>query len=1118
MTCPSCSKALPGDARFCSHCGARLATPTTTTAPLGDRRVVTVLFADVSGFTSLSERLDPEAVTDLVNRFFQVLTVPVTRYGGTVDKYIGDAVMALFGAPIAHEDDPTRAVMAAFEMQRDAKAFAAPLEGELGLALKVRIGINTGLVVAGAVGGEQKRDYTVMGDAVNLAQRLESAAEPGTVLVSARTFRQSSQDFRYEALPPITVKGKQEPVEVYRLIEPQTRDLRAMHDRIPLVGRQCELDLALSRLKQAFAGRPQVLAIAGAAGMGKSRLAREVLGAFRALEPTGGRAWWLDGRCLSYAQQEAYGPIRRMLLQGLGLDPLQPDTVRAKLEALATELALSDPPLLAAAIGHLLDLEFPCPALDALDPRRRRVRAFEALDALLLAMAHDRALLVIVEDLQWADSASIAWLSSFQAALSTASCRCLLLVLLRPEMAFEAETLLLRPLDETECLTLSAQVLATPASTWSEAERELVGKVMARAEGHPLFLIEALSAARDRAEPMAIPTTLNAVVAARLDALPPAHKVLLQAAAVLGKRFSTEILGSLVQPEPGALDGLVSRGLLHPEGEGAYAFDQILVQEVAYDGLLLATRRELHSLAARALDGAMGPALHPHDIARHYLLAEIPGKAASYLFRAGETSQRSYANREAIAYFHQALHQLEAVEDDVEAPTRSLVLLALAEVEDTIGAYDEAERHLEEALLLLAPDRPVDRSEILRRLGTLRAERRGDYAGALERYEEGLHLLAGQRATGTHAGILLDLARISFRQGLYDRCTTYCQQAIELLSGATSAREEALAHSLTSLCLFRQHRYAEAIIAQQRALELRTAIQDTAGMAASLNSLGNVYKETGEWETARYCYGEALDACERTGDLGMAALMRFNLGDLAQKLGELPRALALAREVHAAFERLESPHHVGMAKILIGSTLLDLGRPHEAVLQLQDGLAIFEAQGFAEHLAEACQLLAQALLAAGDRSAGLDCLFRAEELARREDDRLQQAICRRIRAELALDEGERAGALAQVADALGLLDDLGNAFELARTRVMQSRCLEATGQAEAATTALAAARNVFERLGARGELARLGQDLTLPTEIVSVQGPPYGEGTGVMYPKMEGAGCRVILASQAPWR
>ena len=182
-----------------------------------DRRVVTVLFTDVSGFTAMSEKLDPEEVTEIVNQFFAVLTEPIYRFGGVVDKYIGDAIMALFGAPVAHEDDPERAVWAAYEMQKAAKEFADKLEAKTGIGLKVRIGINTGLVVAGVVGGAQKQDYTVMGDTVNLAQRMEANARPGKVLVTGETYRQTRHRFGFLTLDPITVKGKVQPIEVYEL-------------------------------------------------------------------------------------------------------------------------------------------------------------------------------------------------------------------------------------------------------------------------------------------------------------------------------------------------------------------------------------------------------------------------------------------------------------------------------------------------------------------------------------------------------------------------------------------------------------------------------------------------------------------------------------------------------------------------------------------------------------------------------------------------------------------------------------------------------------------------------------------------------------------------------------
>ncbi|MBI6546626.1 MAG: adenylate/guanylate cyclase domain-containing protein, partial [Cyanobacteria bacterium NC_groundwater_1444_Ag_S-0.65um_54_12] len=297
MNCPSCQAALPFKANFCGYCGARLASnasdtnssvilpipvklsttgdssppasshPATNNVAAGDRRVVTVLFADVSGFTAMSERLDPEEVREVVNSFFRVVTEPIYRYGGIVDKYIGDAVMAIFGAPLAHEDDAERAMMAAWSMQGITSAFATKTKARTGTQLQLRVGLNTGLVVAGTVGGAYKQDYTVIGDTVNLAQRMEASAKPGQVLITQETFKLTHLRFEYGEGVPIKVKGRQEPVTSYVLRGPRDGS-SAFRDRLPLVGRKNELKQLKTVLEHAIHHSPQSVNLVGETGMG----------------------------------------------------------------------------------------------------------------------------------------------------------------------------------------------------------------------------------------------------------------------------------------------------------------------------------------------------------------------------------------------------------------------------------------------------------------------------------------------------------------------------------------------------------------------------------------------------------------------------------------------------------------------------------------------------------------------------------------------------------------------------------------------------------------------------------------------------------------------------------
>ncbi|MBM3274541.1 MAG: AAA family ATPase, partial [Candidatus Sericytochromatia bacterium] len=461
ISCPGCRQRIAAGSRFCTFCGAKI--PDASEA-VADRRIVTVLFIDVSGFTAMSEQLDPEAVSHIINDFFHVLVDPIYRYGGVVDKYIGDAIMALFGAPVAHEDDPERAVRAAWEMQVSAQEFSLNLERQTGIGLKVRIGLNTGLVVAGAVGGSQRADYTVIGDTVNLAQRMEANARPGKILVTSETYHPTKHAFLFDPLAPITVKGKSEPVEVYEVVGPRPRAFRAVEDDIRVVGRDAELERLEDAWRRAKAGKPQAVLLSGDVGQGKSALSRRFLSAIRPDARIHG------ARCLSYEQQTAYALVGNLLLGCLELPEFAPSAqIAAHLRQFLSGIFPDDAGL-ADRLGHLLGLQPERPDMRSLSPRQLRTSAFLALNDLIVRLASQGPVVLSLEDLHWADDASLEWIRSLLDRLGGAASDCPVMVLIqaRPDNELHAPeldgplafmTIALRPLDKASSLDLGAMLL-----------------------------------------------------------------------------------------------------------------------------------------------------------------------------------------------------------------------------------------------------------------------------------------------------------------------------------------------------------------------------------------------------------------------------------------------------------------------------------------------------------------------------------------------------------------------------------------------------------------------------------------------------------------------------------
>jgi class 3 adenylate cyclase len=450
--CPGCGTRNPPTNKFCHHCGQALAPPptpaarfpspqsytpphlaekilTSRTALEGERKQVTVLFADVSGFTSISEQLDPEDVHQLMNRAFELMLGEVHRYEGAINQFLGDGVMALFGAPIAHEDHAQRAVHAALGMQRVLHGYGAELQRTRGITFRVRIGLNTGLVVVGSIGDNLRMDYTAVGDTTNLAARMLNLAEPVQVVIAEDTHRVVSGYFITRPLGARAIKGKAEPVNAYEVV--RTRGLRtrlevgAERGLTPFVGREPELSLLQERWAEVKAGLGQVVFLMGEAGIGKSRLLLEFQ---RRL--TDEPVTWLTGRCISYGKEMAYLPIIDLLKHNFQVEEGDDDaTISAKIErsmeALGAELQPAIP-----YVKYLLSVPPGDDAVLSLDAQQRRLRLFEALRAMMLQGGQRRPLVLAVEDLHWIDKTSEDVLLHLVDSIPTA--RVLLLVTYRP--------------------------------------------------------------------------------------------------------------------------------------------------------------------------------------------------------------------------------------------------------------------------------------------------------------------------------------------------------------------------------------------------------------------------------------------------------------------------------------------------------------------------------------------------------------------------------------------------------------------------------------------------------------------------------------------------------------
>ncbi|MGD2145819.1 MAG: ABC transporter substrate-binding protein, partial [Anaerolineae bacterium] len=779
LVCPQCGIELPTSARFCDGCGAQVGLPPTeaeaepTVAQAiperirrlvpaeyadrllraaehvsGERRMVTILCSDVQGSTAMAEQLDPEDVMEIMDGAFDVLIEPIYRHEGTLARLMGDAILAFFGAPIAHEDDPERACHAALEIVKGAQAHAEELARDRGIqGFNVRVGINTGLVVVGEVGSDLRVEYTAMGDAINLAARMEQNAPPGSILITHDTYRHVRGVFDVLRQEPLAVKGRREPVRTYRLQRAKPRAFRKGVRGVEgietiMVGRQAELTLLQEAFYTAIEDRElQMTTIVGDAGVGKSRLLHEFDIWAEALAQ---QYFFFKGRALQEMQRLPYALIRDLFAFRFQIEESDAvDDVRRKLEegvaaALGggPETPLAPGAALRAAhfIGHLAGFALGESAhlehvLD--DPRQARDRALEYLTDYFEALAARNPVLILLEDLHWADDSSLDVLNHLALALTDQP---LMIVGAARPALFEGRPhwgegqpfhtrLNLRPLTKRNTRQLLGEILQKVG----DVPQTLSDLVVAGAEGNPFFVEELVKMLVEdgvivkgeehwRVEParlgdVRVPPTLTGVLQARLDRLPLEDRTVLQQASVVGRLFwDRAVLRISESAAEGvdegdvldALSALRGREMVFQRettafaGAQEYLFKHNVLREVTYESLLKRLRRVYHGLVADWLIDQSGERVGEHTglIADHLELAGRSEEAIDYLLEAGDRARRLYAHQEAITAYERALALLKE-QGDQERAARTLMKLGLThhtalEFRRSRDAYDEA--------------------------------------------------------------------------------------------------------------------------------------------------------------------------------------------------------------------------------------------------------------------------------------------------------------------------------------------------------------------------------------------------------------------------------------------
>lgn len=1079
--CPSCGAVAPPQARFCMECGSSLEeSPRPPSTPPEERRQVTVLFADLSGYTAASERMDPEQVKALVDGALRRLVEEVDRFGGTVDKYIGDNVMALFGAPVAHEDDAERAVRAGLGMQAAMGEINERLSETHGTTFALRVGVNTGEVVAGAVGDA----YTVVGDAVNVASRLQSAAERGSVTVGERTVRATSGAIEYRELEPLTLKGKAQPVAAWEAIGPAAAHprRRATDSRSPLVGRTHELDL-LESLAQRVAreGRAHLVTVVGEAGVGKSRLLAELQ---RRLGDSPDSPVVHVGRCPAYGSAVVYWALGEVLREEFEIaDGDSAEAARQKLtEGVEQRLDPEEASRQAATIARLLGIGSPQDAAgDEEDPQRLRESFFAAVRALLEAIATERPLVIVFEDIHWADDGMLDLIEHLAQRVRAP----LLILCLTRDALFErradwgsgrrnATSLGLEPLTDEEVRELVTALL--PAGDGAAAT-----VVAERSEGNPLFAEEMVRLAGEGGEGDELPDSVQGVLAARLDSLPAFERQLVQHAAISGRTFWPGSLASVAQQEGGDLDEALrsledkdflvgSSGPARLSGEREMAFKHVLIRDVAYGMLPKSVRARRHFEVARYVEERAGDRADEVVglLAEHYgraavlaqethleqpLRGQLEVKALELLEGAGDGAAALYSNAEAFDHYAAAA-ALEAT----DAASRARLREKQGDVALRLGRVDPAIEAWEECLEYRRDEEDRTRLGDLNRKVGAALWQKGAVKEAIERYQRGIGLLKDGPPALELVRLYEEAATLYMHTGDNMLAIYAAEKALRLAERLEEAGAASRAHEVFGRVFGRMGDGAKARENLERSVEIaRSSGPDN--LIRALIALGShLDMSEADYDGATAAYSEARELARRVGDLAAEAELQSALALVAAYRADWEEVATLAEASLELAEREGLGRSLAYPYALRGLLRWRAGEFDRAEETYRRALAIAEETGWSEVAYWALFGLALTLRDSGDLPGALEALAQALGVCERAGLVAQSIQATAARAVNLMLAGESAGAAEVAAEAAAQAERLP--YPAAR-----AASLQATGACAADPATLAESRALWEELG-----------------------------------------------------
>jgi len=1091
LSCPKCGNSIRASSKFCDGCGHHLTVPSESTPKdlsfdekidkiqrylpkgltekilsqrnkiEGERKQVTVMFCDMEGFTGLVEKLGPEEAYGIMDQVYEILIHKVHNYEGTVNEMTGDGIMALFGAPIALEDAPQRAIRSSLGIHREMIRFNDKIKQERKSIppLKMRIGVHTGPVVVGTLGNDLRVEFKAVGDTVNLASRMEGLAEPGTSYVTEETFKLTEGFFRFEGLGEREVKGRKEPVNIYRVIATSTRrtrfDVSAERGLTHFVGRERELELLLDGFERAKSGRGQAFSIMSEAGVGKSRLLYEFRKAIANEDVT-----FLEGKCLSYSRNVAYHPFIDILKANFDIHESDGDfDIKEKVNRGLKILGAHE----TSTLPYLLELlAVKDSGIDKIlmSPEAKKDRFMEAFKQIVLKGSEIRPLILAYEDLHWVDKSSEELLKYVLESIPGA--RVLLIITYRPEFvhtwgakSYHSQVMLNR-LSNRESLMTVSHLLGT-----EEFDKELEEFILEKTEGVPFFIEELIKSLKDLKiiareknryritkdiKEVTIPATVQDVIMARVDSLAEGVKNLLHTVSAVGREFSYYLIKRVTniaeQELLSHLSVLKDSELLYERGiypQSTYIFKHALTQEVVYDSLLLKKRKDIHEEIGEAMEALYPDRLEEHHelLAYHYGRSANADKAVQYLDLANQKSIKLHAMEEAKTYFEEAMALLDTLPETEENRQRRISLLV-----------SQGEAFM---LLLKIPE----------------------YYDLLTRCEPLARGLGNPELLGAFFG---RLGHCHFIFGHYDQAIETLTKAVELCQGAGNAEDAGHAYTYLSWSHSDRGDYHQVLALKEDFLQTMEQSFNLHSYTWVLSAASRACSYLGRWDEAVEEGKKALSVAEEFADNSLISWVVSNLSIAYTWKGDLARAVECGE---LAAQKAPTPADKAWAQRALGWAWCRSGETTRGIELLTTVLPIFRAGQFITNEIDLTCFLGEGYWLAGQDDKARQTLEKGLEIAERYGTRYYVGFTRRLLGEIALKTNPTQAAL-HFEKSIVIFREIKAENELALAYASYGRFYRQQGETAQAREYLTKALEIFERLGTliepdkvRKELARL---------------------------------------------